>query len=97
MKKMSPIHPGEVLLDDFMAPRNLTANKLALELRVPSNRISVLIRGERSVTPDTALRLAAFFETSPELWMGLQSQYDLAIADDASGERIRREIHAIEM
>jgi addiction module HigA family antidote len=94
MTKMPPIHPGEVLLDDFMTPRNLTANKLALDLRVPANRISDLIRGERSVTPDTALRLAAYFETSAELWMGLQSQYDLAIADDASGEAIRREVHA---
>jgi addiction module HigA family antidote len=93
-KKMPPIHPGEVLLDDFMAPGNLTANKLALELRVPANRISDVIRGERGITADTALRLAAYFETSPELWMGLQSQYDLAIVEDASGEQIRREVHA---
>jgi len=89
---MTPIHPGEVLLEDFMAPRALTANRLALDLRVPANRISDIVRGERGISAETALRLAAYFDTSAELWMGLQSQYDLQMADDAGGEQIRREV-----
>ena len=90
--KMAPIHPGEILLEDFMVPRALTANRLALDLRVPANRISDIVRGERGISADTALRLAAYFDTSPELWMGLQSQYDLQVAEDAAGEQIRREV-----
>jgi addiction module HigA family antidote len=90
--KIAPIHPGEVLLEDYMIPRGLTANKLALELHVAPNRISDVVRGERGITPDTALRLAAYFDTSAELWMGLQSQYDLQLAEDATGEQIRREV-----
>jgi addiction module HigA family antidote len=90
--KMAPIHPGEVLLEDFMNPRNLSANRLALDLHVPPNRISDVIRGKRSITAETALRLALYFDTSPELWTGLQSQYDLQIAEDTAGAQIRNEV-----
>ena len=90
--KMAPIHPGEVLLEDFMNPRNLSANRLALDLHVPPNRISDVIRGKRSIPAETALRLALYFDTSPELWTGLQSQYDLQIAEDTAGAQIRNEV-----
>ena len=91
-QKLAPIHPGEVLAEDFMAPRGLTANRLALALRVPANRLSDVIRGQRAISADTALRLARYFKTSPALWMNLQARYDLEVATDRSGERIAREV-----
>jgi addiction module HigA family antidote len=91
-KKLAPIHPGEVLAEDFMAPRSLTANRLALELRVPPNRLSEIIRGRRSITAETALRLARYFDTSPGLWLGLQAEFDLRTAEDEIGKRIEREV-----
>lgn len=90
--KLAPIHPGEILAEDFMAPRGLTANRLALELHVSANRISELIRGRRSITAETALRLARYFETSPDLWLGLQLEYDLRSAKEALGKQIEREV-----
>ena len=91
-KKLAPIHPGEVLAEDFMASRGLTANRLALALRVPPNRLSEIIRGRRSITAETALRLARYFNTSAELWVGLQAEFDLRTAQDAFRERIAREV-----
>ena len=91
-KRLAPIHPGEVLFEDFIAPRNLTANRLAMDIHVPTNRISDLVRGRRSITAETALRLARYFDTTPELWINLQSHYDLEIAKDAVGEAISREV-----
>ncbi|MEA2664011.1 MAG: antitoxin HigA [Candidatus Eremiobacteraeota bacterium] len=91
-KKLAPIHPGEVLAQDFMAPRGLTANRLALELRVPPNRLSEIIRGRCSVTAETALRLARYFDTSPDFWLGLQAEFDLRTAQDEVGKRIEREV-----
>jgi addiction module HigA family antidote len=92
VKKLAPVHPGEVLAEDYMAPRGLSANRLALDLRVPANRISDLIRGKRAVTADTALRLARYFGTSATLWMNLQAHYDLEVAKDAFGRQIEREV-----
>jgi len=86
------IHPGEILQEDFMAPRGLTANRLALDLHIPANRISEIIRGRRSITADTALRLARYFRTSPELWLGLQAEYDLRKARAEIGAQIDREV-----
>lgn len=91
-KKLAPIHPGEVLAEDFMAPRSLSANQLALALRVPANRLTDVIRGRRSITADTALRLARYFDTSPALWMNLQGLYDLEVAKDETGEQIERDV-----
>lgn len=91
-KKIAPIHPGEILAEDFMAPRGLTANTLALDLHIPANRVSEIIRGRRSISADTALRLARYFDTSPQLWIGLQSEYELRVAADTLGERIEREV-----
>jgi len=90
--KMAPIHPGEVLAEDFMAPRGLTANRLALDLHVPANRISDLVRGRRALTADTALRLGRYFNTAPAFWMNLQAHYDLEVAQDAVGAQVQRDV-----
>jgi addiction module HigA family antidote len=92
MIKIDPIHPGEVLAEDFMAPRGLSANRVALDLRVPANRLSDIVRGKRGITAETALRLAHYFETSPAFWMNLQTQYDLERTTDEVGEQIEREV-----
>ena len=92
MAKMAPVHPGEVLLEEFMQPLGLTANRLALDLHVPSNRILAIIKGQRAITADTALRLGRYFGTTPELWMNLQAQFDLDVAEDQFGESIRAEV-----
>ena len=89
---MRPIHPGEILREEFLVPLGLTANALAGALGVPANRITLLVREARSVTADTALRLARYFATTPELWLTLQSTFDLRLADRASGTAIRKAI-----
>jgi antitoxin HigA-1 len=77
---LDPIHPGEILLEDFLKPMEISINKLAREIDVPPGRISTIVNGKRSITADTALRLAAYFGSSPELWLNLQTDYDLRIA-----------------
>jgi addiction module HigA family antidote len=79
---LPPIHPGEVLKEEFMLPLGLSANALARALRVPANRISAIVNGERGVTADTALRLAKALGTTPDFWLNLQKQYDLDCARD---------------
>jgi len=91
-KVRPPIHPGEILLEDFLKPLGISANKLARELRVPSNRIVKIVNGERGITADTALRLARFFNMTPDFWMNLQSHYDLEKAQDEIAERIERDV-----
>ena len=76
---MPPVHPGEVLREDFMRPLKLTVNKLALELRVPATRIGEIIHERRRITAETALRLARYFHTNPEFWLNLQNFYDLEV------------------
>ncbi len=83
-------HPGEVLLEEFMQPMGLSARALGAALAVPHNRISALVKGQRGVSGDTALRLAQYFGTSAEFWMNLQSAYDLSVARKESGEEIGR-------
>ena len=90
--KLSPIHPGEVLLEEFLKPMNLSQNRLAIDIGVDARRINEIVLGKRGVTADTALRLARFFGNSPQFWLGLQSQYDLDVAADALGERLEREV-----
>ncbi len=90
---MRPIHPGEILREEFLIPFGLSAHALALALQVPAPRINDIVRERRAITVDTALRLARFFGVSAEFWSGLQTDYDLAVARDAlrdSLERIRR-------
>ena len=91
-KKLAPVHPGEILELDFMAPIGLNANQLALSLRIPANRIGAIIAGKRGITADTALRLARYFGTSAEVWMSLQSDYDLATERDRNGAEIERAV-----
>jgi len=91
-KVRPPIHPGEILLEDFLKPLGISANKLARELRVPSNRIVKIVNGERGITADTALRLARFFNMTPDFWMNLQSHYDLEKAQDEIAGVIERDV-----
>jgi len=90
-KRLPPIHPGEVL-HDLLSEAGLTANALATALRVPANRIGGIIKGQRGITADTALRLARYFGTSAQMWINLQAKYDLAVAEDALASRIEREV-----
>ena len=89
---LPPVHPGEVLAEEFLGPLGLSQNKAALAMRVPARRINEIVHGKRSVTADTALRLARYFGTTPEFWVHLQAHYDLEVARDTSGARIAREV-----
>lgn len=90
--KLPPIHPGEVLLEEFLKPMGLSQNQLALAMRVPARRINEIVLGKRGVTSDTALRLARYFRVSPQFWLGLQMDYDLDTAQDRMGSQIEREV-----
>ncbi len=91
-KKMEPLHPGEVLNEEFLAPLGLSQNKLALALHIPARRINEIVLRKRGITADTALRLARYFQMSPQFWLGLQMDYELDLAEDASEKRIEYEI-----
>ncbi len=91
-KELAPIHPGEVLLEEFLIPMNLSQNRLALDIRVPARRINEIVQGKRRITTDTALRLARYFDMSPQFWLGLQLDYDLDVAEDELSEQINREV-----
>jgi len=90
--KLSPIHPGEVLLEEFIKPMNLSQNRIAIDIGVDARRINEIVLGKRSVTADTALRLSRFFGNSPQFWLGLQTQYDIDVAEDHLGKRLDREV-----
>ena len=90
--KLKPVHPGEVLLEEFLKPMSLSQNRLALSIGVPARRINEIVLGKRRVTADTALRLARYFGNSPQFWLGLQMDYDLDVAKDALSARIEREV-----
>ena len=85
-------HPGEVILEEFLRPLGMSVNALAIALRVPATRMGAIVKGERAVTADTALRLARFFRTSPEFWMNLQAMHDLTKTRQESGERIAQDV-----
>lgn len=87
-----PIHPGEFLREDFMTPLGFSANALALALHVPVTRISEIVRERRGITADTALRLAQYFGTTPDFWMNMQKQWELAVAEKELRRRIRNEV-----
>lgn len=91
-KRLHSVHPGEVLLEEFLKPMDLSQNRLAINIGVPSRRINEIVLGKRGVTADTALRLARFFGNSAEFWLGLQAQYDLDVTAEALGERLEREV-----
>ena len=94
-QKMAPIHPGEVLYEDFMKPLSLSQNRIGRELGVSPRRINEIIHGKRGVTADTALRLGRYFGTTPEYWMNLQVRYDLETAKDSLEGSITKEIRPI--
>lgn len=90
--RMRPIHPGEILREEFLIPLKMSAHALAMELRVPAPRIHEIVRERRSVTPATALRLARYFGTTPDFWLNLQTAYDLKIAQREMGQTIEKEV-----
>jgi len=90
--KLLPIHPGEVLLEEFIKPMNLSQNRLAIDIGVDARRINEIVLHKRAITADTALRLARFFGNSAQFWLGLQTQYDLDVAEDQLGKRLDREV-----
>jgi addiction module HigA family antidote len=91
-KYLKPVHPGEVLLEEFLKPMNLSQNRLALDIGVPPRRINEIVLGKRSITADTALRLGRYFRMSPQFWLGLQMDYDLDVTADALANRLNREV-----
>ncbi len=93
MAKRIRTHPGEILREEFLAPLGMSANALARELRVPPNRITAIVNGTRSVTADTALRLARYFGTTPEFWINLQAGHELSRARVEAGREIERAVH----
>jgi addiction module HigA family antidote len=95
-KKRKPVHPGEILSEDFMKPFGLSMNKLAMDLRVPVTRIADIVGERRGITPDTALRLARYFKTSAQFWMNLQTKYGLEVAEDEQLAKIERDVRPIE-
>ena len=92
-KRIPPIHPGEILLEEFLKPMDLSQNRLAMDIHVPARRINEIVLGKRRITADTALRLGRFFGNSPQFWLGLQMDYDLDIAEDNLKDRLNREVH----
>ncbi|MGH9773500.1 MAG: HigA family addiction module antitoxin [Candidatus Acidiferrales bacterium] len=95
MVYLNPVHPGEILRDEFITPLNLNANKLALALRVPAPSVYEIVHEVRSISPGMALRLARCFGTTPEFWLNLQTRYDLEIARDKEQRRVNREVRPI--
>jgi addiction module HigA family antidote len=91
-KKLPPVHPGEVLFEEFLKPYGLSQNRLALSIGVHPRRINEIVLGKRRITAETALRLARYFGTTPQFWLGLQADYDLEVAADELGERLEREV-----
>jgi len=94
MKKnrIPPVHPGEILFEEFLKPMEISQNRLALDMRVPPRRINEIVHGKRRITADTALRLGQYFGMSAEFWLGLQMDYDLDIEEDKLGERLGEEV-----
>jgi antitoxin HigA-1 len=95
-RKIAPVHPGEILQEEFLSPLGLSQYRLAKETSVPPRRINEIVRGERSISADTALRLARYFGTSERFWLNLQTRYDLETEKDRLGDRLRREVKVLE-
>ena len=93
-RKITPVHPGEILLEEFLKPMNLSQNRLGLDIGVPPRRINEIVLGKRRITADTALRLARYFGMSPQFWLGLQMDYDLDVEQDRLSKRLDREVRA---
>jgi antitoxin HigA-1 len=91
-EKIRPVHPGEILLEEFLKPMGISQNKLALDIRVPPRRINEIVHGKRRISADTALRLGRYFGTSPQFWLGLQMDYDLDIEEDRLGGKLQDDV-----
>jgi antitoxin HigA-1 len=96
MKKLKPIHPGEILMEDFMKPNGLSMNKLARDLRMPVTRIADIVAERRGITPNTALRLARYFKTSAQFWLNLRTKHDLETAEDDLLAAIKRDVRPMQ-
>ena len=94
-KKMKPIHPGEILLEEFLKPLNISQYKLAKDISVPPRRINEIVQGKRSISADTALRLSRYFGLSERFWLNLQSRYDLEVEKDKLNRRIEHEVKVL--
>jgi len=95
-KKLKPVHPGEILREEFMKPLRLSRNRMALDLRVPVMRIADIVNEKRGITADTALRFACYFRNSPAFWMNLQSRYELEVAEDEIADTVERDVQPLE-
>ena len=96
-KKIQPIHPGEILMEEFLKPMGLSQNQLANDIGVPPRRINEIIHGKQRITADTALRLAHYFKMSPQFWLGLQMDYDLDIEEDRLASRLNKEVSVFKL
>jgi addiction module HigA family antidote len=92
-EKLSPIHPGEILMEEFLKPMNISQYKLAKDISVPPRRINEIVHGTRAITPDTALRLSRYFGLSERFWINMQSRYDLEVEKDRLQDRLDKEVH----
>lgn len=96
-KRLKPVHPGEILLEEFMKPLDISQNRLGRDLNVSPRRINEIVNGKRSITADTALRLSKYFSNSASFWLGLQMDYDLDITSDAMASKIQNEVHQLQI
>jgi addiction module HigA family antidote len=96
-KKLKPVHPGEILREEFVKPLGLRMNRMALDLSVPLTRVADIVHERRGITTDTALRLGCYFKTSPTFWLNLQTRYDLEVMRGRESERIARDVHPLEV
>jgi addiction module HigA family antidote len=94
-KKLPPIHPGEILFEEFLKPMGISQYRLAKDISVPPRRINEIVHGKRSITADTALRLGRFFEIAPQFWLNLQNRFDLDVTEDLLADRLDKEVHVL--
>ena len=94
-KKLPPIHPGEILIEEFLKPMGLSQYRLAKDISVPPRRINEIVHGKRSISADTALRLGRFFGISPQFWLNLQTRFDLEVTEDLLAERLEKEVKVL--
>jgi len=94
-KKLSPIHPGEILIEEFLKPMGLSQYRLAKDISVPPRRINEIVHGKRSISADTALRFGRFFGISPQFWLNLQTRFDLEVTEDLLAERLDKEVQVL--
>ena len=96
-RKLKPVHPGEILLEEFMKPLGLSMNRMALDLRVPVTRIADIVNERRGITADTALRFARYFKNGATFWMNLQTRYDLEVAEDKIAAKVHRDVQPLQV